>query len=276
MIHHNRLDLTEAAVASLRANTEPPYHFVLIDNASGDDLAGLAPDELITNRTPLSFAENCNRGLTLGRGEPVVLLNNDVLLPPGWLLGLLRGLDGGAGLVEALSNTDVPLNLDLGIGINLGARGDLADLKGKWPEIAQVLGLLNYQNQARPPLPKPYARFFCVALSGETIDAVGRLDESFVHGCEDLDYSLRVWESGRTVTQAVDGYIIHFEGRSTPEADAGALAERDRENLPLFFQRWPRVRLETVLERWRSAGIEEDGLGVIDRIRNRAERLKVV
>ena len=272
MIHRSRPDLTEAAVASLRANTEPPYHFALIDNASGDDLAGLAPDELITNRTPLSFSENRNRGLTLGRGEPVVLLTNDILLPPGWLLGLLRGLDAGAGLVEALSNADVPLKLDLEAGINLGPCGEPADLKGKWPEIAQVLGLLNYQNQARTALPKPAARFFCVALSGETIDAVGRMDESFGHGGEALDYSFRVWESGRAVVQAVDGYVIHFGGRSNPKAEAGSGPEEMGLDLPLLFRRWPQARLETVFNQWRSAGIEADGRRIIDQLQRRAEQ----
>lgn len=263
--------MTEAAAASLRDNTEPPYHFALIDNASGDDLAGLAPDELIINQTPLSFSENCNRGLILGRGEPVVLLTNTILLPPGWLLGLLRGLDAGAGLVEALSNADVPLKLDLGAGINLGAHGEPADLKGKWPEIAQVLGLLNYQNQARPTLPKPTARFFCVALSGETIDAVGRMDESFSHGGEALDYSLRVWESGRTVVQAVDGYVIHFGALAHPATKAGSGSDQIGPDLPLLFRRWPEARLEAVYAQWRSAGIEDDGRRIIDQLKRRAE-----
>ena len=37
----------------------------------------------------MGFAPACNQGLGLARGEHLVLLNNDTMVPPGWLAGLL-------------------------------------------------------------------------------------------------------------------------------------------------------------------------------------------
>ena len=45
---------------------------------------------VLLNGRNMGFAPACNQGLGLAGGEHLVLLNNDTIVPPGWLAGLLR------------------------------------------------------------------------------------------------------------------------------------------------------------------------------------------
>lgn len=270
IIHHNRPDLTDLAVYSLRAHTRPPYSLLLIDNASPDDLACLAPDELVKNARPRHFAHNCNLALELARGRRVVLLNNDVFLPPGWLEGLMRGLDLGHGLVGGVSNFEVPLDLELGgQRVRLGAQGDRQDIRGRWEALAQVLGTFNLAGDVRPPRLQNSIPFYAVAISRAVIAQVGRLDEGFVHGYEDLDYCLRAWLAGLTVASALDAYVVHFGGRSTPGVGSLELAERDRHNLALLSQRYPLPLRRKLARVWAEHGLDEAGRQLWERIDRR-------
>ena len=269
MIHHNRPGLTRLAVSSLKAHTSPHHRLMLIDNASGDDLADPAVDIRVNNSAPLSFAANCNQGLAAAAGAPVILLNNDLFLPPGWLEGLLSGLDDGHGIVGAVSNFEVPLDMEInGRRFKLGQRGRPEDLAGQWSEISGLLGAYNRSVRTRPRLIKPNVSFYAVALSAKTLDRIGPLDESFVQGYEDLDYCLRAWEAGFTVVQELDAYVVHFSGLSTPD-DREAHMRRDAHNLSRLRENWPPERRCGVLRHWADQGVEQDGRRMWDWIERR-------
>lgn len=260
MIHHNRPDLTALALESLGRNTPEPHRLLLIDNASGDALPRLAASELLTNPAPLGFAANCNQGLARAEGGPVVLLNNDLYLPPGWLAGLLAGLERGFGVVGAVSNFELPLDLPWPSGrLRLPAQAEPADLPpGAWPHLDQVLGRYNQGAAGQAPRPRPFVSFYAVAIAARAVARLGGLEEGFIQGCEDLDYCLRAWQAGLMVGQAPGAYVAHFSGRATM-ADAQALARRDGHNLPLLLGRWPRAAREELAARWRAHGLEEEG-----------------
>ncbi len=277
MVHHNRPDLTDMAVYSLRAHTPRPYRLLLIDNASGDDLACLQPDELWINSRPRSFAQNCNLGLQRGQGQPVVLLNNDVFLPPGWLEGLLRGLDTGHAVVSGISNFEVPLNLRLeGVRIKLGAQGDRQDIGGRWTALSEVLGDFNNSGRQRLAKLKNWVSFYAVALAPQVIERLALLDESFVHGYEDMDYCLRAWRAGFTVATALDAYLIHFGGRSTPGAGPRQLAARDRHNLAWLLKRHGQEERQELQEIWNAHGLAGEGRELWARLERRWSQISEI
>lgn len=274
MIHHNRPDLTALALESLRRHTPRPHRLLLIDNASGDDLAGLEPGELLTNPAPLSFAANCNQGLARAQGGPVVLLNNDLYLPPGWLAGLLAGLDQGFGVVGAVSNFELPLDLPWPGGrLKLPAQAEPADLPAQaWPHLDRVLGVYNQGARGRPPRPRVFVSFYAVAMAARAVARLGGLEEGFIQGCEDLDYCLGAWRAGLAVGQAPGAYVAHFSGRATM-ADAQSLARRDRHNLPLLLGRWPGAARQELAARWRGHGLEAEGRALWQNLERRRAAL---
>ena len=95
----NRLDLTRAFVAAL-PGTLPPgleWECVLVDDGSTDGthawLDSLpTPFRTIQNERNLGFAAACNAGAREARGDVLALLNNDLVLSPGWLPPMLAAL----------------------------------------------------------------------------------------------------------------------------------------------------------------------------------------
>lgn len=89
----NRADLLRSAIGHLRAQTRPPEQILVIDNGSTDQSGELARSlgacclELAENR---GFAVAVNEGIRLAETDWILILNNDVLLPPEWLETLLN------------------------------------------------------------------------------------------------------------------------------------------------------------------------------------------
>jgi GT2 family glycosyltransferase len=98
----NNLALTKDCLNSISACTSSgTYEVIVVDNGSTDGswdyLHSLQPRiRCLRNPRNMFFARGCNRGAWAAAAEYVVFLNNDTLVKPGWLEGLLRPLDEDA------------------------------------------------------------------------------------------------------------------------------------------------------------------------------------
>jgi GT2 family glycosyltransferase len=89
---HNRADLLERLLATLRAQTLPVAEIIVVDNASGDDAAERARRSgccVIAIGENKGFAHAVNRGWRAANTPWVAILNSDVELDPRWLESLL-------------------------------------------------------------------------------------------------------------------------------------------------------------------------------------------
>ena len=92
---HNQLHYTRLCLESIASHTRHDIQLIVIDNASSDGtaeyLAALDDVTVIRNTTNLGCARAWNQGLKAACGaEWIVILNNDVIVSPGWLTGLLE------------------------------------------------------------------------------------------------------------------------------------------------------------------------------------------
>lgn len=100
MVTYNRLDLTKQTLECLFKNTDYPYNIVFIDNASQDGTTDylyktcadkMSEDEffqgfkILKNNKNLGIATGRNQALHASEGEWLVTIDNDVLVPSGWL-----------------------------------------------------------------------------------------------------------------------------------------------------------------------------------------------
>jgi GT2 family glycosyltransferase len=238
VVAHNGLVFTRLCLESLLANTaECDFEAIVVDNGSDDGspayLAKLAERDarvrVVLNGRNMGFAPACNQGLGLAGGEHLVLLNNDTLVPPGWLPRLLRHLGNpGVGLVGPVTNrigNEAEIETDYR---NWGeflafARRRAESHRGEWLEV-------------RSPA------MFCLAMRRQTFLQLGPLDERYEVGLlEDDDYADRAREAGYQLRCVEDVVVHHFGEASFGKlVPGGEYARILRANQRLYAEKWGR------------------------------------
>jgi glycosyltransferase involved in cell wall biosynthesis len=133
---YNCLPLTQAMVASLQATLPPglAHEIILIDDGSTDGtrewLRSLtSPFRVLVNDRNRGYAFSNNRGAAFAQGKILALLNNDLVLLPGWLEPMLRALRR-ATLAGVVGNVQCDARTGLidhaGIIVNLQAKPEHA------------------------------------------------------------------------------------------------------------------------------------------------------
>jgi GT2 family glycosyltransferase len=207
VVTYGNLDLTRLCLGSVLRDTEHPrYEVIIVDNASTDGtpdyLRALAGDHenvrIVLNDTNRGFAAANNQGLAIASGDVLILLNNDTVVPRGWLSGLLSHLeDAEIGLLGPVTN----------------AVGNEAKVS---PDYADITGLQPYADNRRNALSGRHfdirmLAMFCLAMRRDVFERLGPLDENYGVGMfEDDDYSMRAKAAGYRVVCAEDVYIHHF------------------------------------------------------------------
>ncbi|MEA2489202.1 MAG: hypothetical protein QOH21_994 [Acidobacteriota bacterium] len=233
IVSYNNAALTRLCLESvLRNSMHPNFEVIVVDNASVDGSVELLEawrDErvrVILNRENVGFAAANNQGLQIATGAYVVLLNNDTVVPRGWLPRMIRHLDDPqVGLVVAVTN-----------------------FSGNESRIA-----VPYTNiDEMPAFAEPYMRdhdgqlfdirvaaMYCVGMRREVYDRIGPLDEEFAIGMfEDDDYSHRARLVGLRVVCAEDVYVHHFGQASFSKLDKETYEALWKRNQAYFESKW--------------------------------------
>ncbi len=237
IVTYRNLDKTRLTVKSVLEKTRyPNYEILLVDNGGEPDIQQYARDmaerfpnvvRCIFNEKNLGFAGGNNVGLRAApESEYIVLLNDDVIVSPGWLGGLLRYLDDPhIGLVGPVTNS----------------AGNEARIAVDYSDIAEVDAFARRYTFAHDGVnfDIPVLAMYCMAARRRTIDELGELDERFRMGMfEDDDYAVRARNAGYRVVCAEDVYVHHF-GRSS----FGKMSEEAHDkifaaNRALFERKW--------------------------------------
>jgi GT2 family glycosyltransferase len=206
VLTHDNLAFSRMCLASLLENTDyPNYELIVVDNASTDgtveELQRLARSiptvKVILNDHNAGFGPGNNQGLAAATGEILVLLNNDTVVPRGWLTRLARHLDDAAlGLIGPATNRscneaqiDIPYQT-----------------YGEFRAVARSQGA-QYERQ-RLAIRMPM--MFCMAFRRDTYERLGPIDERYEVGMfEDEDYALRAKAAGLQVAWTPEVYVHH-------------------------------------------------------------------
>lgn len=191
---------------SVLASTDGTYEVIVVDNASTDGtpsyLEHLARNfgnvSVITNNANRGFAPAVNQGLAAARGDVLVVLNNDTVVPPGWLSGLMGHLrHPNIGMVGPVTN-EAPN--EARVSVDYRTYGEFV--------AAASSRAVEHVGETRTV---DVATMFCVAFRRDVYRRVGPLDERFEVGMfEDDDYSRRVQAAGLQVICAEDVLVHHF------------------------------------------------------------------
>ncbi|MBE3574455.1 MAG: glycosyltransferase [Firmicutes bacterium] len=203
----NQVDLTRQCIESIFRGTAEPFELVLIDNGSTDGtaqyLAQLSAQRrnvsVITNPVNTGYGYACNEGMAAAKGEFIVLMNNDVVVPPGWLGRLLRAArNPEVGIVGPVTNAISGIQrVDVPYGGNLS-----------WME---AYARTRARESAHKGFYCPRAVGFCMLVKREVIDKIGGFDTAFgIGNFEDDDFCVRAQLAGYRVWIAEDAFVHHF------------------------------------------------------------------
>jgi GT2 family glycosyltransferase len=207
---------------------------VVVDNGSRDGtrsyLERLAARDFRVRLLPGArsdgFARALNRGIAAAQAPRLVLMNNDVVVPPGALDRLVRHLDDTSlGLVGPVSNdaaTEAEIDVDYRTFGELVAAADVRARThaGRLLDVAMLT-------------------MFCIALRRDVYEQVGGLDTGYGLGLfEDDDYSLRVGRAGFRIACAEDVLVHHAGAASFGALAPGEYGRRFRLNRERFERKW--------------------------------------
>jgi GT2 family glycosyltransferase len=244
---YNALPFTQAMVTSLQTTLPPAlsHEIILIDDGSTDGtrdwLATLRdpPFRVVLNERNLGFAAANNRGAAAARGEYLALLNNDLVLTPGWLEPMLATharLGRRAGLVGNIQYRADDGALDHA-GISVTAQGKIEHLRALPASVASLRDVFAVTAA-------------CCLVRREDFLAVGGFDEGFVNGGEDVDLTLKLRAGGKRTVVALGSSVRHHVS-----AARGPTTLRDEQNSRRLFQRWPAELERAIAQACRRASL---------------------
>ncbi len=210
---------------------------IVIDDCSPEPAAdALAPVQginVVRNDVNLGFLKNCNKAASMASGDYVLILNNDIIVTPGWLRAMLDTFSEreNVGMVGAkLIYPDGSLQEAGGIVWRDGSAWNWGrNQDASRPEY-------NYLREV------DYCSGACLLLQREFWNALGGFDERYAPAYyEDTDLAFRVREAGKRVYYQPRAVVVHFEGQSSGTDVTQGVKKHQVINQQTFMQRWRKV-----------------------------------
>jgi GT2 family glycosyltransferase/Tfp pilus assembly protein PilF len=233
----NEINYTRLCLESLLRNTREPYELILIDNASQDGTGAFFDDirtrsgpcrvEIIRNAVNRGFPAACNQGIERSQGRYVVFLNNDIVLTPCWL----------DGLVEPARQTEQNIGL-VGPVTNYAAPPQKIEPACRSPEELDAFAQRRHAEHAGRLLFMRRLTSFCLLVRRDVLDRIGGFDERFGLGFfDDDDLCLRACAAGFRLAVALSVYVHHFGSRTFRGLGIDCWQQL-RDNLDRFREKW--------------------------------------
>lgn len=234
LLNWNRCDDTLECLASLGASTHRPLHLLVVDQHSSDDsparIRAACPEvDLLELAQNVGFAAGMNAGIrhALHKGAThLLLLNNDTIVAPEMISELLAQLKPGVGMVgPVIFYYDQPESV-WSMGGNIHSL--LLEMSGN-----------HGRGRAIPaqPVAQDFLSGCALLLPRETIEQVGLWDERFFMYYEDLDYCLRVGQSGLTLVLAPAARLWHKVSASSGGSASPAERYQMAKSSGLYFRK---------------------------------------
>lgn len=217
---YNQVDYTRQCVESIERCTQIPYQLILVDNGSTDgtrEFLQHVKATVIANATNLGCAKAWNQGVRAATGTVIGILNNDIVVTPAWLTGLLTFMEqGGHGIVSPAAR-EGRLDYDL----DAYAREFTRSCAGATR--SEMYGA-------------------CMVIHRRVFDRIGLFDEGFQYGgCEDIDFLWRTRAAGFSAATTGSVLIHHFSMVTQDAVKRSETKSYPTENLAHFQKKWGRT-----------------------------------
>lgn len=206
---------------------------IVVDNCSTDGGPGFVRERfrqvrLIENRENRGFAAACNQGAGMARGHILVFLNQDTEVQPGWLAGLIAGLEAdGAGLA-----TSKLLLMSQRDRLNLAAQ------EVHYTGLVFGRGFLEPADRFNAPGPVAAVAGASFAITRRLWEQLGGFDGSLFMYYEETDLSWRALLAGYHCRYIPQSVACHDYRPAQPGYASQYYSRRNRYVLLLKHWRW--------------------------------------
>lgn len=250
VLNWNNAPDTLACLESLTEVTYPHAEVVVVDNGSDDSSVAVIRQRfpslvVLEAGANLGYAGGNNVGIrhALSQGSGLIcLLNNDVLVAPGFLEPLVQACGGPAG--PAVST---PMICEAVQPERIWALGAAVDRRIGSP-IRLHAGEVSTEWIGMPPYEVDFAPGTAMLVPCRVFEAVGLMDEAFFLYFEEMDWSLRARRAGYRILTVPSAVIWHKVsatlGQTSPVVDYYML----RNHLRFVARHW------SGLARWHLIG----------------------
>ena len=204
----NGKKLLRECMRSVFETKYPSFEVIVVDDGSVDgsikvirEFQKKHPLILIQNERNLGLVASRNKAIQKAKGEILVFLDNDTKVDKNWLGGLIDVFsDESVGAaqckifdfhkVKIIQEIGMKLIPYTGFGTTLG-RGEKD--KGQYNTPVEIISL-----------------GAALAVKKDVTQLVGDFDQKLFHYTDDLDFSWRIWISGKRVVSAPNSKVYHY------------------------------------------------------------------
>lgn len=239
LVNWNGSDDTLNCLESIRASTYQDYFVVVVDNGSrADQIEKLKQSKLdfklIETGENLGYTGGNNKGIEYAldlNADYVFLLNNDTYIAPNTLKNIMQAanMDKQIGILSPkiffhparhlIWSAGATLNQKFLMGYSLGYK---VEDKGQFDQASDI----------------DYVTGCAMLIQSKVVREVGMLSDDYFAVCEDIDYCLRVANSGYRIRYEPSASVWHIESASSGGSDAPQYVYYQTRNYLLFHKRW--------------------------------------
>jgi GT2 family glycosyltransferase len=246
----NDLDVIGNCLRSIYAGTHSTQFEVIVsDNGSTDGgvdfiRQNYSEVRVVENHANLGFSKGNNVGIRGSRGELVLILNPDTIIPEGALDKWVRFIDqhpeAGAFGCRILNPNGTfqgiprPFPTLLGLWIAALFLRPFAVLSKKFVSDVYV----GWKGESEKVV--DWVCGACFIVRGDLVRKLGGFDEQFVYQFEETDLCRRIWKAGYRIVYTPEVTITHLGGQSTKEYPLPFELERYRNAYRYFYKYYGR------------------------------------
>jgi GT2 family glycosyltransferase len=242
-----RADLERCLHSLISAPPATPHEIVVVDNASPDGSAeavrrGWPQARLIAETRNPGFAAGCNAGIRAARGDLILLLNGDTMVPIGALDRLVarfraapEAAVAGPRLVDGSGVAELSFGRMITPFAEFRQKRILARLaRGHASTLRHVERLTSREHYP------DWVSGACLLVRREDAEAVGLLDERYFLYTEDVDFCAAIRARGRRILFTPVAEVVHLRGRSRLTAGTASEAAYRRSHVAFYEKHHPR------------------------------------
>ncbi|NOT43925.1 MAG: glycosyltransferase family 2 protein [Acidobacteria bacterium] len=248
IVTFNSVPDIDRCLASLAAAPPATSHqIVVVDNASPDGTAAHVRQRwprvtVLDAGGNTGFSHANNVGIRATRGELILLLNPDTVVPAGALDALIATLErhpgaavAGPRLVDGLGRAELSHGPMISPFAELGQK-----LLVRAHARGSGLAARVVERRTRRPATVDWVSGACLLVRREAAERVGLLDERFFMYTEDVDFCARLRAAGYQVRFDPSSEVVHLRGRSAASAPSATAAAYRRSHLQFYARHHPR------------------------------------